>query len=194
MKYNKWKQISDDGYSSDAISILQFIKEEEELDREHMKTNSILSLLERKQLINGDKLTLLGEELLNNLELEELAPLKQKRVDKFEEWWKIYPATDGFIMDGKTFMGTQSKRIKKEVCKSLFKKIVNEGISEEDIISATKFHIDQAKKLSFKRGVSQISFIGNSYRYLNEKMFEPYIQSSKVVESKEMVNPDKLWN
>jgi len=194
MNYKKWKAINDDGYSSDAISILQFIKEQEELDEEHLKTQSILSLLERKQLINENKLTLLGEELLNSLELEELVSIKKIKVDKFEDWWKIYPATDGFTMDGKTFMGTQSKRIKKDACKALFKKIVNEGYSEDDIINATKFHMEQAKKLSFKRGVSQISFIGNSFRYLNEKMFEPYIQSSKVVESKEMANPDKLWN
>jgi len=193
MNYKKWKQISDDGYSSDAISILQFIKEEEELDAEHIKTNSILSLLNRKELIHEGKLTLLGQELLNSLEVEELVSIKKIKVDKFDEWWSCYPATDGFTMDGKIFMGTQSKRVKKDACKILFRKIVNEGFSEENIIQATKFHMEQAKKLSFKRGVSQLSFIGNSYRYLNEKMFEPYIDS-KVVDNKEMANPDKLWN
>jgi len=179
MNYKKWKAINDDGYSSDAISILQFIKEQEELDEEHLKTQSILSLLERKQLINENKLTLLGEELLNSLELEELVSVKApKKIEFFDEWWGIYPASDSFTYNGQTFAGTQSKRVKKDLCKAHFKKAVNNGISEQDIIAATTYHIEQAKKLSIKKG-NQLSFIANSERYLRESMYEPYIEISK---------------
>jgi len=180
MNYNKWKNLSDEGYSSDAVSLLQFIKDEEELDESHMKTSSILSLLSRKQLVNEGKLTVLGQELLDSLDLDELAPIKQKAISKFDEWWKIYPGTDAFVYEGQTFSGTQSKRTKKDLCKSHFKKAVNNGISEEDIINATKFHVEQAKKLSLKKG-NQLSFIANSERYLRESMYEPYIELSKNV-------------
>lgn len=178
MNYNKWKQISDQGYSSDAISLLQFIKEEEELDEEHAKTQSILSLLERKQLIVDNKLTVLGQDLLNNLVLEEILP-KFKKSNKFEDWWRAYPATDSFNLDGRSFLGSQSKRIKKDLCKVQFNKLVNEGFLAEDIIEATKYHIDQAKKLSLKKGTSQLTFVPNSERYLRESLFEPYIDLLK---------------
>lgn len=178
MQYSKWKQISDEGYSADAISLLLFLKEGEELDEEHPKTKAILNLLERKQLIGEGGLTLLGEEILANLGEEKVIP-KLKKTEFFEEWWKVYPATDSFVWEGRTFSGTQSKRVKKELCKQHFNKQVNEGILAQDIIEATKYHIEQAKKLSLKKGDSQLSYIANSERYIRERMYEPYIEMCK---------------
>lgn len=180
MNYNKWKYINDKGYNSDVISFLQFIKNEEELDEEHTKTQSILQLLNRKQLINENGLTILGEELLKNIEIDEIIPIKAIKIDKFEEWWKIFPASDAFEMDNRTFMGTQSKRIKKDICKKTFNKLLN-VFTAEDIIKSTSFIIEQAKKISLKKGTNQISFIANSERFLREEMFSPYIEMSKNV-------------
>lgn len=180
MNYKKWKQISDEGYSSDAISLLQFIKNGEEMDEDHLKTQSILSLLNRKELINDGKLTLLGEELLNNLELEEIAPTKAKRSDKFEDWWSVYPSTDAFELNGRKFNGMQSKKKDKAKCKGHFDKAVREGIDPDDIIAATKYHIDQAKKMSLKKGESQLTFISGSEIYLRNRVYMPFIDLAKT--------------
>ena len=178
MNYNKWKSLADEGYSSDVISFLQFIKEEEEVDEEHPKTQAIISLLDRKQLIQDRILTTLGHELLDNSEISDSLPIKRVS-DRFEEWWKSYPASDAFNLDGRTFMGTQSKRIKKDLCKAKFNKLISSGIAAEDIIQATKYHVEQAKKLSLKKSQNQVSFIPNSERYIREEMFMPYIDLLK---------------
>ena len=177
MNYSKWKSLADEGYSSDIMSFLQFIKDEESMEEEHPKTQSLLSLLNRKQLITDKGLTLLGNSLLEDIDMEYI-PLK-KQPDKFEEWWKIYPASDGFTKDGRSFMGSQSKRIKKDLCKVKFTKLINSGYEAEDIIKATEHHIDQAKKISLVKNSNQLSFIANSERYLREEMFEPYIGLSQ---------------
>src|SRR4051812_17566012 len=110
MTYPKWKQLVDEGYSSDAISLLQFLKAGEIIDQEHVKTSGIYSLLLRKGLVLNEVLTPTGEELLEGLDLDTEIPVAPKKEDKFEEWWKMYPATDAFTYQGRTFPGTQSKR------------------------------------------------------------------------------------
>ena len=181
MTYEKWKQITEEGYSSDVISFLLFLKQGEQLDEGHYKTKALLSLMERKELIIEGTITVKGEELLNNIEqLGEIS--KIAKVNKFDEWWSVYPATDSFTMDGRKFEGTQSKRIKKDVCKKAFNKLINSGLEADDIINATKYHIEQAKKQSLKKGTSQLSYIGNSARYLAEEMFRPFIELSKEQE------------
>ena len=183
MTYEKWKQITEEGYSSDVVSFLLFLQSGEQLDENHPKTKALLSLMERKELIIESKITVKGEELLNNLDQFGEILIKEVKIDKFSEWWAIYPSTDGFVLDGRKFEGSQSKRIKKDVCKKTFNKLINSGLDADDIINATKYHIEQAKKLSLKKGSSQLSYIGNSERYLREAMFEPYIELSREQET-----------
>lgn len=195
MNYTKWKLLADEGYSSDVISFLSFLKNGEEIDMEHPKSKALIALMERKELIVEGKLSVKGEELLeNSSQLGEIS-IKVKKSDKFEEWWKTYPATDAFSLNGKDFGGSQSKRVKKDICKKTFDKIINAGTPAEDIIKATAYHIEQAKKLSLKKGTSQLSYIANSERYLREEMFAPYIELSKEIKPEEkLANPNELWN
>jgi len=182
MTYNKWKKLADEGYSSDVISFLLFLQQGESIDEEHPKSKALISLMERKELVVDGKISVKGLSLLNSMEEIGNIPTKAIKSDKFEEWWKAYPSTDAFSIDGTNFIGTQSKRIKKDVCKKTFNKLINEGITAEDIINATQYHFEQAKKLSVKKNENKLSFIANSERYLRERMFEPYIEMAKKVE------------
>lgn len=184
MTYAKWKQITEEGYSSDVVSFLLFLSSGEQLDETHPKTKALLTLMWRKELIFDGKITVKGKELLECALSDNLfSPITIPKSNKFEDWWKIYPATDGFTLDGRKFDGSQSKRIKKDVCKKTFNKLINSGVDADDIINATKYHIEQAKRQSLKKGSSQLSYIPNSERYLRESLFEPFIEQSKELET-----------
>lgn len=186
MNYLKWKQLGDEGYSSDAISLLSFLKNGEEIDLEHAKTSALYSFLIRKDLVQGAVLTPFGEELLKNAEVSSVpVPTKPKKSDKFEEWWKTYPATNGFTLNGITFEGTQSKKIKKDLCKTEFNKALKDGLDADEIIAATAFHINNIKKFSLKKTESQLTYLANSERYLRERMYVPYM--GKKVQPQEEV-------
>lgn len=186
----KYIQILNAGYSLDILYLLKLIKEGIDITDEllHPKIAAINQMLLRKELICENGVTLSGDELLSYLGEDTVDRKIVKRIksEGFDKWWQVYPATNMFSHKGKTFTGTQSKRIKKPECKILFAKYVNEGMPAEDIIAATEFHITTAKDESYKQGKNQLSYIANSHRYLNEKMFEPYIelykQSAKVQE------------
>lgn len=182
MTYNKWKQLAEEGYNSDVIAFLGFLEQGEEIEQEHSKSKAILNMLIRKELITEEnKLTLLGKEMLEMANSDNLfSPVVIPRAkESFDEWWKCYPPTDGFEIDGRTFMPSQSKRIKKDACKAKWKKLLNEGIKAEDIINATAYHIEQVKKISAKKSQNQLSFVPNSERYIREELFIPYIELSK---------------
>jgi len=178
MNYEKWKQIVDEGYSSDVISFLQFYIEGDVIDEEHPKTKALISLMERKSLLFEGNVTDVGKSLYESCQNNTETP-KIKIVDKFEDWWKIYPPSDAFSYEGRKFDGVQSKRKNKEKCKLLFKKAISEGLDPNLIIKATEYHIEQAKKLSLKRGTSQLTYISGSEIYLREKLYEPYIELCK---------------
>lgn len=102
----------------------------------------------------------------------------QKDLTDFENWWNVYPSTDHFIYNSVEYKGTQAKKIKKDECSDLFI-LLNAKYSFDDIIKATQYHIETAKKQSIKTNKNQISFIPNSLRYLREEVFQPFIEISK---------------
>lgn len=184
MTYKRWKQLVDEeGIDGNSILFLQMLANGEEIDLDHPKSAAILSVLERKELILGTEITQKGTTILNGIEIS--SKNSAKKEDLFSKWWEIYPSTDAFTLDGRKFMGTQSKKLKKVDCKKLFDAAIKEGTSPEDIIRATAYHIEQAKKLSLKKGESQLSYIPNSERYLRNKVYEPFIDASKE-ETKEI--------
>lgn len=138
---------------------------------------SAIATLQRKGYLDIKlNVTDAGHKLYGSLK-KEIEVVKRVKIkdDKFEEWWETYPATDDFEYKGKKFSGTQSKKVKKEECVVLFNKLVHGGLDADKIISATKYHFDNAKSLSLRKGTNQLSYIANSERYLREKMFEPFI-------------------
>ncbi len=181
----KYIKVLDAGYSLDILYLLKLIKDKVDISREilHPKLGAIHQMLLRKSLVTSDwGVTLDGTDLLSYLEEDGERPkeiVRRVKAEGFDQWWLVYPSTNMFIYKGKTFPGTQSKRIKKDDCKRIFQKLVNEGIPAEDIIGATEYHFQVAKDLSFKHGKNEISYIPNSERYIRERMFEPYISMYK---------------
>jgi hypothetical protein len=138
----------------------------------------------RKGLISQDhKITRIGKNVLEFLKEE--APkdkiVKNKSVSAdFERWWKTYPGTDTFEYKGKKFSGSRSLRADKENCKTRFNSILVEGeYTVDDLISALEFDVAQKKENSLKTGMNKLSFMQNSYTYLNQRSFEPFIELVK---------------
>lgn len=171
----------------EGLYVLHLLMEGIELPPEALNSRD---WLRRKQYIDDNQaITDWGKELYASLTGEVTDVLKkavnkakpiggEEKKDSFEAWWNTYPASNYFEHKGKTFKGTQAKRQKKEECRKLFIVLCNSHFRAEDVIRATKFHIDMAKEESVIRRDNQLSFIPNSERYLREKKFEPFISIS----------------
>jgi hypothetical protein len=185
VKYSHFKELKKKGYSLDSLFILSLIDDGidiEEIAKEDSSVNLLLNTLTRKNLIGNDfKLTQLGVELLEFCGTRgEKLKLSKAKDDDFEKWWKVFPTSNYFTHKGKTFQGTQSKRIKEMECRSLFNKYVTTGeFTAEEIIGATEFHIGMTLDLSIKTGKNEVSYISNSHTYLLQKKFQPFIKGWK---------------
>jgi len=111
------------GFTLDMIYLLKMIQQEFDVKSLCEGTPKICLLCQtilRKQLITEEyKLTIEGKELLaffDTSSRETIVRVKQDG-DLFEAWWKAYPGTDTFKINGKNFTGTRSLRNKKDDCK-----------------------------------------------------------------------------
>ncbi len=186
------------GFDFNYIYLLSLVDEGYEISSfKNSKIEAIIQSLVRKELITDNhKITQTGKDLLefcNSSKRLQLNKLSENKED-FEKWWSEYPASNNFSYNGKLFEGSQSKRIQKDDCKILFNKLINSGYKPEDIIGATKYHIELTKKLSFTKKDNQLSYVYNSARYLREKSFEAYIEiyKQKVVKPEEKSNLDTV--
>lgn len=142
-----------------------------------------LQTLRRKGYVAQDsnEVTLSGQLLYRMLKEDKDEEIVSAVPGGFERWWKIFPSTNMFMYRTKTFEGSQKKNIKKAQCKALFERYVNEGkFTVEDIIAGTEYHMVVVRELSWKNQRNEMSYVPNSYRYLSEKFFEPYIELSKA--------------
>lgn len=165
-----------DGFPPEFLTPMQFLERKGYIDVQGKTTQAGKDLLA--------VLSSPASELLKK-DVKKAKKTNTEEKDSFEEWWKIYPGTDYFEHKGRTFKGTQSKKMKKEECRRLFIIMCNSNFTAEEIIRATRFHVDMAKDTSYKKGENQISFIANSERYLRERKFEPFISLSLKQEIKE---------
>jgi hypothetical protein len=151
----------------------------------NVKLEMICQGVYRKGLISQDhKITRVGKNVLSFI--KETAPketvLKTKTINEdFERWWKAYPGTDTFEHNGKKFSGSRSLRNDKENCKLRFNSILAEGeYTVDDLIAALEFDVLQKKENSVKTGSNKLTFMQNSYAYLNQRTFESFIELIKT--------------
>ena len=147
-----------------------------------LKLEVLLHSLYRKGLVTDEyKITLEGKTVIDFLNVEETDITTIEKVvipeSSFADWWKAYPGTDTFKIDGMSFTGTRSLRVKKEDCKKKFEQIIAEGqCTVEEMILALNMEVDQKKKKSLKDKTNRMMYMQNSLTYLNQRSFEPFIE------------------
>lgn len=177
-----FNEIMKRGYSLDHIFVLQLIEKEVDilsLPEKSAKYEVLISTLRRKGLVTDDlKITIEGKELITFLTTKSSVKLVKKSSESssFDEFWKAFPGTDTFTINGKTFKGARSIRVNKDNCKIKWEKIINEGeYPAETIIKAIELDVQQKKEMSFKRSENKLTYMQNSLTYLNQRSYEPFI-------------------
>jgi hypothetical protein len=197
IQISHFEQLLKNGYSLDIVFLLKLAEEGECLEslcKESPKLEALYQGIYRKGLITvEDKLTLTGKAVLEFLSTtEETTTLvrKKKTDDEFDLWWKAYPGTDTFKINGRSFTGTRSLRNKKDECKAKLHKILDEGeYTIKELIEALEFEVNQKVNNSIKTGVNKMSFMQNSLTYLNQRTFEPFIELIREGHKQEIDTP-----
>lgn len=192
MKFNvtpsHFEQLLKQSYSLDHIFLLKLIEANvdiQPLTDGSMKIAGLYQSLVRKGLVSDvtQEITQVGRELLTFADSEVKQPmkkLKQKSSD-FDAWWNAFPATDNFEHRGKKFSGSRGLKRNREECRIKFNKILAEGdYTVEDIVNATLLDIFLKKESSVKNGDNRMSYIQNSYTYITQRSFEPFLEMIKT--------------
>lgn len=89
----------------------------------------------------------------------------------FDEFWKLFPATDKHSIYNKT-RSLKSNRIG---CKTKYFSYLKEGVKHSDIIKALRYEIEDRKKTSGKD--NKLSYMKNSNTWLNQREFEIILET-----------------
>lgn len=197
LKLFHFKELQRLGFTLDMIFLLKLAEDDIDLGAVclgNAKLEIILQGILRKGLITSQyKITLMGRNLINFLNEdapeEKLSKVKA-HADDFERWWKAYPGTDTFAHNGVKFQGTRAFRANKTECQLKFNSILNEGdYTADDLIGAIEFDVLQKKENSFKTKTNRLTFLQNSFTYLNQRTFEPFIELIKEGHKIELSKP-----
>jgi hypothetical protein len=143
------------------------------------KLKMLHQTVRRKGLLSDtNKVTILGKQLFEFLNEEEVKMPKKKKTDSdFDKWWGVYPGTDTFTYKSQSFTGTRSMRAKKEECKVKFNSVLAEGdYTAKELLAALEYEILQNKENSIKTKTNRLTFMQNSLTYLNQRSFESFIE------------------
>jgi len=192
MKFNvtpsHFEQLLKQSYSLDHIFLLKLVEANidiQPLTDGSMKIAGLYQSLVRKGLISDvtQEITQIGRELLTFADSEVKQPmkkLKQKSSD-FDAWWNAFPSTDNFEHNGKKFSGSRGLKRNREECRIKFNKILAEGdYTADDIVNATLLDVFLKKQASVKNGDNRMSFIQNSFTYISQRSFEPFLEMIKT--------------
>ena len=179
-----FKELIKKGYNLDLIYLLKLIEDQYDIQplyEDSMKIAGLYHSLIRKGLIteDEDKLTTVGKDLLELMEgSTDKKIIKRKSVTTdFEEWWKNYPPTDSFEVNGKVFKGTRALRRGKEECRRKFKAILEEGdYTAVQLTKALQYEVERKIERSLKERKNCMSFMQGSIPYLNQRTFEGFIE------------------
>lgn len=169
-------------YSLDNIYMLKMIDEGIDLEEActgSARFNSLYTSLERKGLVSGGKVTMIGKELIVFTESESADKIVKRKpaTSEFAMWWAAYPGTDTFEHKGRKFIGSRSLRQNKDECRLKFDKILIEGeYSVGELIAALEYDVLMKKDNSVKTGNNKLSYMQNSLTYLNQRSFESFIE------------------
>ena len=182
-----FKELIKRSYSLDLIYLLKLIEEQydvQPLYEDSMKISALYQSLIRHGFITPEeeKITIAGKDLLKWFEDASGTKIIKRKplTTDFEEWWKHYPPTDSFEIDGKVFKGTRALRKGKEECRRKFKTIIEEGeYTAQQLIDALKYEVNQKVERSVKGRKNIMSYMQGSIPYLNQRTFEGFIELMK---------------
>lgn len=179
-----FEELLNKSYSLDLIFLLKLIYDKYDISplcKSSEKINILHQTLIRKGLIteSEQKITSTGQDLLVFLDSKESKRLARKKSDDtdFEQWWKEFPGTDTFIIQGRKFTGCRILRTNKDDCRIRFDEIINKGeYKATDLIEALKYDVLKKKEVSFKTNTNKLTYMMNSLTYLNQRIYEPIIE------------------
>lgn len=171
------------GLDLNHLYVLEKIVTQDFLLDQRVTRDWIQTLVRKGFLTTELQPTLKGDQLFLEVAtgIENTVPVFTKKDDPFEKWWKeAYPDTDHFEYRGRVFPGVQSKKKEKELSRKYFWEGANElKIMADDIYWATIAHVEAAKEKSIQTGVSEITHIPNSERYLRQRCYLPFLEAGR---------------
>lgn len=107
---------------------------------------------------------------------------KKKEYSKdFLEFWKEFPSTNTYKYGGKSFVGTRTLRVNKDGCQLKYNEALEE-FTPHQILHGLKVYLSIMKARSIKENTNTLQYMPNSHRFLNERIFEDYIDLKVVPE------------
>lgn len=100
--------------------------------------------------------------------------------EMFEEWWKTYPSTTSWMSDDKKtkFTGSRALRnLKKSDAKKRYIKLLNQGLSHDELLGGLKYEIKTKKLDSIKKDVNQMDYFKGMEAYFNSERYMIYLES-----------------
>lgn len=195
----KFEELIKKSYSLDHIYLMKLIEQEFDISslcKESMKISALVSGLIRKGMITNDnKLTILGQELLIFVSDKKGKKLPKIKLisEEFDEWWEVFPSSNKFTHKGVSFDATRAFKAKKEDCKLLFTKYINEKTyTANEMIEATKYDVQLRKENSIAKKENQLTYLQNTYTYLYHMSFQGYVDLIK--EGVEIVETKKTYD
>ena len=181
MTFSHFEELLKSGFTLDMLFFIMLVENGSDVDSlcEAPKLKMLHQTVRRKGLLSDtNKVTILGKQLFEFLNEEEVKMPKKKKTDSdFDKWWGVYPGTDTFTYKSQSFTGTRSMRAKKEECKVKFNSILAEGdYTAKELLAALEYEILQKKENSIKTKTNRLTFMQNSLTYLNQRSFEPFIE------------------
>lgn len=169
-----------------SLFVLECITKGIDLEMQSHKIRAYKQSLQRRGFIteNGT-ISLIGNDILRAVvegKIHHYAVLEEKaKIEtSFDRWWKAYPATDVFEYKGKKFSGTRGLKVKMKDCKMKLTRILNEGkYTIEELIASLECEVNMKKEASIRDGENKMRFMVNSLSYLNQGLFENFMELSK---------------
>lgn len=187
-----FKEIIKQGYNLDLIYMMLLIQQNIDISdmmNESVKIASLHATLIRKGLLTDEnKLTLSGLGLLSFLNTkEEIKLVKPSKITSdFDRWWKAFPGTDIFEHRGKKFRGCRTLKSKKEDCRTKLNNILNEGeYTIDQLVGALEYDVLSKKESSVQSNANKLTYMQNSFTYLHQRSYEPFIELYDKNEIKE---------
>ncbi len=104
----------------------------------------------------------------------------------FDEWWNKYPISD----EHSFFPMTRPLRVRKEECRILFNKVIKNGISLHDLLSALDKEVTTRRNRSIDS--NEMKYMTNSLNYLQGQYYLPWMEEENKTNSQGQIKDDRF--